>query len=86
MCQQVLLVNRHRGCQHNVPQYHTGETFDCGQPNCALSSAHAHADTYPCKCNRIYVDYIRVQNLIQEKCDACKEAELGAYSNRGRHY
>ena len=28
--------------QHYVVSYYTGETYDCGQSNCKLSSAHMH--------------------------------------------
>ncbi|KIP05011.1 hypothetical protein PHLGIDRAFT_19815 [Phlebiopsis gigantea 11061_1 CR5-6] len=87
MCSQVLLVNRHRACQHNVPLWHNGETFDCNRPDCALSSAHQHPPTYPCRCNRAWSDYIRVSSIIQEQCDPCKEAATAALNNhvnRGR--
>ncbi|KZT07642.1 uncharacterized protein LAESUDRAFT_650796 [Laetiporus sulphureus 93-53] len=70
--------NQHRGCGHYVVMYYSGVSFDCRQPTCGLSSAHMHKTTKVCPCTKTYDDRRRVLNLIQEPCDACKEAAFHA--------
>ncbi|TFK87964.1 hypothetical protein K466DRAFT_489883, partial [Polyporus arcularius HHB13444] len=72
---------------HFVILYYSGEKWDCGSPNCGLSSAHAHKGAYsnncPCpKTRQTYRERRKVLNLIQEPCDACKEAALAARVRR----
>ncbi|OSX58763.1 hypothetical protein POSPLADRAFT_1152036, partial [Postia placenta MAD-698-R-SB12] len=74
--------NQHRGCGHFIINYYSGIRFDCGQPTCALSPAHMHKTARNCSCNKTYHDHRRVQNLIQEACDPCKEAAFAARVGR----
>ncbi|KAI0688396.1 hypothetical protein BC835DRAFT_1284714 [Cytidiella melzeri] len=78
------LVNRHRGCGHNVLLYYTGEVYDCNYEHCALSKAHVHKTARNCSCPTTYRDYIKVVNIIQEACDGCREAAMAAHVGR-RH-
>ncbi|KAL6299878.1 hypothetical protein BKA93DRAFT_819717 [Sparassis latifolia] len=78
MCSQECFGNQHRGCGHYVLLYYSGEQTDCGRPNCGLSSAHIHKTAKNCPCPKTFRDQRRVLNLIQEPCDACKEAALAA--------
>jgi hypothetical protein len=39
--------------QHYVVSYYTGETYDCGQSNCKLSSSHMHRTATVCSCNTV---------------------------------
>ncbi|EIW57321.1 uncharacterized protein TRAVEDRAFT_169007 [Trametes versicolor FP-101664 SS1] len=82
MCFEECCGNQHRGCPHFVTLYYSGEKFDCLSPACALSSAHAHPGNRNCGCNRAFRDRRKVLNLIQEPCDACKEAALAARVRR----
>jgi len=74
MCTQECFGNQHRGCGHYVVTYYSGETWDCESPTCKLSKNHMHKTAKNCFCNTKWTDRRRVQNLIQEPCDACKEA------------
>ncbi|KAI0346131.1 hypothetical protein BDW22DRAFT_1352132 [Trametopsis cervina] len=84
MCQQECKVNRHRGCGHNVLLYYSGEVYDCRSETCALSKSHIHKNTQNCGCPSKYTDYIKVVNLLQEACDACREAAMAAHVGRRR--
>ncbi|RPD75167.1 hypothetical protein L226DRAFT_534742 [Lentinus tigrinus ALCF2SS1-7] len=68
--------------QHFVILYYSGEKWDCGSPNCGVSSAHAHKTARNCPCPKSYRERRKVLNLIQEPCDACKEAALAARVRR----
>ncbi|KAI0783559.1 hypothetical protein C8Q75DRAFT_782393 [Abortiporus biennis] len=76
--------NQHRGCGHFVVLYYTGVQSDCGNPSCGLSSAHMHKTAKNCGCPKVWYNHQRVSSLIQEPCDACKEAALNARVGR-RH-
>ncbi|KAI0925973.1 hypothetical protein AcV5_008556 [Taiwanofungus camphoratus] len=78
MCSQECFGNQHRGCGHYVVLYYSGERTDCRRPDCGLSSAHMHKTARNCLCPKVYNDQRRVLNLIQEACDACKEAAFAA--------
>ena len=39
--------------QHFVILYYSGEKWDCGSPNCGLSSQHAHKNARNCPCPRV---------------------------------
>ncbi|KAI0767937.1 hypothetical protein BC629DRAFT_1292670 [Irpex lacteus] len=78
------LVNRHRGCGHNVLLYYSGEVYDCNQEYCGLSKAHIHKTARNCSCPKTYKDYIKVVNIIQEACDGCKEAAFAELVGRRR--
>ncbi|KAH9902795.1 hypothetical protein C8Q73DRAFT_21826 [Cubamyces lactineus] len=82
MCWEESCGNQHRGCPHFVVLYYSGEKWDCGSPTCGLSAAHAHSNSRSCSCPRTYHERRRVLNLIQEPCDACKEAALAARVRR----
>ncbi|KAA1467351.1 hypothetical protein DENSPDRAFT_769486, partial [Dentipellis sp. KUC8613] len=74
--------NQYRGCGHYVKLYSTGIRTDCMSPTCALSVAHMHKTARTCFCSRVMYDDKRVSNLLQEPCDACKEA---GYERGRRH-
>ncbi|KAM5538551.1 hypothetical protein V8D89_007884 [Ganoderma adspersum] len=82
MCWEECCGNQHRGCPHFVILYYSGEKWDCGSPNCGLSSQHAHKNARNCPCPKTYRERRKVLNLIQEPCDNCKEAALAARVRR----
>jgi len=85
MCSQECKGDQYRGCGHYVVSYYTGETYDCGQEDCKLSSAHMHKTAKSCFCNTTWREQRKVQNLFQWKCDDCKavdEAERSAEFDR----
>jgi len=78
MCEAECFGNYHRKCQHYVKLYESGVVKDCNNQYCGLSQAHCHtAGTYTarkCSCPKTFTENRRVVNLIQDWCDACRDA------------
>ncbi|OCH93460.1 hypothetical protein OBBRIDRAFT_304031 [Obba rivulosa] len=72
MCKAECFGNFHRKCQHYVKLYESGKRTDCGSPFCGVSSAHRHT-ARNCGCPKAHGEDRRVLNLIQDRCDACKQ-------------
>lgn len=88
MCQAECVGDYHRKCNHYVKHYETGVITDCGSPNCGLSAAHAHTTPFQlrhCQCPKTYQENRRVQNLIQEMCDACNAAGWAQLDRENAH-
>jgi len=83
MCRAECFGNQHRGCGHYVRLYYSGETKDCGSPDCGLSPNHRHKTAKNCGCKKEYDDNRRVLNLIQAPCDDCIRSVLPSYRDRG---
>ena len=49
----TVTVARGALCQHFVILYYSGEKWDCGSPNCGVSSAHAHKNARNCPCPKV---------------------------------
>ncbi|KAJ6494765.1 hypothetical protein C8R47DRAFT_1213446 [Mycena vitilis] len=56
------------------------QEIDCGQPNCGISSAHAHKAF--CRCPKVPTESRRIINLFRPMCDRHKAAQWEAAVGR----